>query len=337
MWIEDIKETKHPVYQKYRELIYSELKPVGNFSVDMAYNILMQTLRENVKIYDEEAVKFNNTDTERFDNVYFNIFISENFKKHKQIYVLNPILFERLRSTIGIKEIDPDIIDKLPFPTFWLDMSKCNISAGEDELEGCFICHHKTIYQHPEYQKANINNALALVLKFNKNSKYKLIPIDINADENIYNAISRQWDSELTKSQIHEEYKKIFQDILQVVYYMCTVKPDIITKPKHKPQPNKSKKNDKKKKKKEITTTENQLGYRIGETLGKPVVRYVDSADEYTAGTGTKKSPHYRKAHWQTVRTGKGRENTELRWINLIYVNGVEKEVSDIITLHNMM
>ncbi len=63
-----------------------------------------------------------------------------------------------------------------------------------------------------------------------------------------------------------------------------------------------------------------QVGYRMGQALRDATAR-ADGGD--SGGRGSV-SPHVRRAHWHHYRTGKGRVNTEIRWLSPILVGGVD-------------
>lgn len=257
-----------------------------------------------------------------FDDAVLTWYCKARFEQQKQVFLLNRSLYESLTETVGIENINKDILRTLPYEAFWLDMvqTQTTLSNGQT-VDGCFVGYDLAIMHDKTYEEFN------LLIRLVKDGNSQIIPVNFcftegNSSDSLIAATS-EWDNS-TKST---ELKQLAKNILQVVVYMCSVKPDIVKRPKRK-----SKASDKQKVK-QITI--NEVGYRIGPTLGAAKVVYTD-VEPTTNGSATKsKAPHFRRPHWSTYHVGKGRKETVVKWINLILVNGDKGDPN--ITIHKIL
>lgn len=80
-----------------------------------------------------------------------------------------------------------------------------------------------------------------------------------------------------------------------------------------------------------------EVGYRVGSTIRKALSNESREKVVYIGehGKGAPKTPHIRRSHFHSYWTGSGDNKTiEVKWINTIFVNGVEKE--DKTTVHKV-
>lgn len=267
-------------------------------------------------------------------------YIKDNFKKYKQVYILNKKLFERLRETKNIESIEPKVLNNLPFDSFYIDAESCDFYIDSKiPVNGMFVNIEKISQNGKNY------NFLYCVLRIDNKAFYPLC-IDLDKDKtSIVSSFDEHFGKSIEKLQ---KMKKVFVDFMQVILYMCCERKDIVKLIK-KPR--------KKGKYRQKAITYNQLGFKIGKeileeerransefVIGKTFsdvsIRYSYASPPEEKVTDEEKisrpkAPHFRAAHWAIYHVGKGREQTILKWINTIYVNG-DKTDNMPITLHDM-
>lgn len=275
-------------------------------------------------------------------------YIQENFKRYKQVYILNSKLFSRLKETKNIENISCNVINNLPFDSFYIEADNCDVLIDSKiPVNGMFVNIEKIIKDGKSY------NGLHCILRMANNTFFPL-RIDLSKDKtSIISSFNECWHMGRTltenETNVQAEIKKTFVDFLQVVLYMCCERKDIVKLIK-----NPRKKG--KKRQKEIIYS--QLGFKIGKeileeerrtnsefvigkTFSNVLVHYSydSNLEKKTINkeeeNNRPKAPHFRAAHWAVYHVGKGREQTILKWINTIYVNA-DKVQKTPITLHNM-
>lgn len=329
-WIEDINVPER--FSEYNSYVGN--KSTNKLAFGVVYNTLYVMAAEGVLKSKEVQ-----------DEIVCKTYLKENFKKFKQVYIVNPDLFNALMKTQDVKKIRAETIDHLPYSSFWLDLRPCGVMIRtlieNISIDGVFVSRENYNIEPdrryvitPEFECDK--NSLKLLVKMSVGNKYELLPLNIPVGYSVEEAVRKDWVKAASSSELKETLVVILNHVIKVVYYLCTKKPDIITrKPRVRPTPPKGPKN--KKRKKEKPVTENELGYIIGPTFGAAIVKYQREEDPQEHRKGKKKSPHYRAAHFTTVWTGHGDEKTaETRWIDTIYVNAGDDDCRPT-TLHNMV
>jgi len=112
-----------------------------------------------------------------------------------------------------------------------------------------------------------------------------------------------------------EKMVENYYPYFSLILYLCSSEPDIIQTSKNK---RKVKKKKNPKKQKRTLPTEYRVGATIGATIRRAKENYNSSG---VTGTGSKKSPHIRKAHYHLYWTGKGRKIPKLNFVAPVTVN----------------
>lgn len=335
-WLETISNKLTPEYKEAKKMITTSDLPTI-FHGERGRTSDIQIINKCV-IYDlcfacAEALHYNGYDVGNGDdvgditNTVSAWYIADNFRFYKQVYVMNNVLYDKLIMTKGLDKLTVGLIQKLPFSSFYIDFSQCN-----QEFDGVFICIENVKFKEKE------STSLVAIMKI-KDDLYPLMyPLDFN--ETVEDAIKQSWEIGAIPKVKLEYMTKLFKDVMQVIFYMCTVNPDVVKRYTGNTKKKIKGKSGNKKPEKQVQVNDIGLSYRVGTTLGKTKVTYINnyaSSSDDAAGTGTKKRPHFRSPHWHTYYKGKGKSEMELKWVDLIYVNGedADDEVKPI-TLHNM-
>lgn len=246
------------------------------------------------------------------------------FQKYKQVFVMNKFLYDRLIQTQGTNKLTFEVLEKLPYSDFYIDLSSC----FKSDVHGAFISVEEfEVEKEPELRMNIILDIYNMLIP---------LTLDLLHDKSIPESISKNLTVENIDKKIIRFLIEIYSNIMMIILYLCCEKKDVVKLGTHKS--NKAKRKNKIKKKE---TTINQVGYVIGKTYSNINVKYEYTNEtetmplETVTGSGTKKSPHFRQPHWQTYHVGKGRSESVLRWIDMIYVNGNEAEEKPV-TVHKM-
>ena len=225
--------------------------------------------------------------------------------EEKQVFKFDDTFFQRLFNTERIC-ITKDMWDYLPFKTFYVDLSACNVPLSQvgKRIDGFFVNIEKT--KNNDYvitSLCSVNNAAGITTNESsyviKNSESVSYPISSYKDEN---------------------HKNLLILFTQILNYLSIEKPDIReseeTKRSYKPRPEGSKP--------KITTKDMrkwEVGYRYGAEFRKSEKERQEQS-ETSGHTGAAKSPHFRRAHWHTYNYGsKANPQKRLKWLDVIAVN----------------
>lgn len=235
--------------------------------------------------------------------------------QHKQVYCFDSDFLNMLYQTSQLK-IYPALLKRLPYSSFYIELPS---SYG---FHGVFVYVH--VFNNNEIciemQATYLNG------KTRHFYRYKFQLKDIQDDNGIL-------FYEYTKKKIHNRNdiadNFFLNFILQATMYLCSKKPDIDENPIQKHIYRKS--NIIRNKYSEIRKWD--VGLRIGNTFRLQQQNTSTQTTSSLKSCSTKR-PHTRKAHWSHYRTGKGRTQIELRWIEPIFIHG---KTNIITTKHNVM
>ena len=258
--------------------------------------------------------KFSDLEFETIVQASYNLSFSYNWQLYKQIYRFDDSLFEMLTKNTDSKDVPISvIINNLPYPAFFID----NKFIGDDgtAYRGVYISMQKDYDGNPELGFLLIEDTGALDYRF------FYLPLYLG-DMTIDKLLEDR--SKLKNIQVDQEVMditvRIASRLINTIIYICSANKEIETVKIASSQKNPRKK--KKPAKKNIS--QNYVGYRLGAAIRKNKVRYVHEEPTKT-GTGTKKSPHMRMAHYHSFWTGKrdDPDNRKLivKFIPPIYVN----------------
>lgn len=315
MWIDDLK---YP--EQFEEFLKRTLELNSTFELKSKV-MPMDIIHVVIKGYNDNPISRRLLGNEQIlEDITSRCYIKNNFKKYKQIYIVNEALRRRLTQTTGIESISTEIMSNLPCDFLFLQLQyNCDVIAKGQKLEGCFVAREK-------YSNKSIENEL-LVLILKLENGY--IPLKLKMGQTIQDSIEEVWSKENVLDDERKELQKVFYDLLQVVIYMCSVNPDIKKVRKG------TQRSNSKAKKKEKSTNYFELGYVIGATLG--ATKYVYESDNIKeTSKGIQKRTHFRRPHWATYHVGKGRTETIVKWIDTILVNGKGNEDGLDITVHKI-
>ena len=94
------------------------------------------------------------------ENITSRCYIKNNFKKYKQIYLVNEAFRKKLTQTAGLESISTEMLYNLPYDFFYLQLQyNSNVIVKREKLEGCFVAREKYSNKFIE------NEFLVLVLK----------------------------------------------------------------------------------------------------------------------------------------------------------------------------
>lgn len=162
-----------------------------------------------------------------YDNVAHGWYAARNFRAYKQIFVVSRTLMQSLKQTQGLEKIPGEVFNNLPYPSFYIDLEQHGLDAI-----GVFVCREKYAAEGKYIQGGTdviIDNVQILIKLRNGD-----IPsLGINIGETIDEAIQRLWSVEMMGNEAVSKLKALFIDVMQIVLYLCTAKPDIVQRKVH--------------------------------------------------------------------------------------------------------
>ena len=244
--------------------------------------------------------------------------------QNKQVLKPDDVFAYHLAQTEKLK-ISKEILNHLPYTSFYVDLSDCTKGNLFGEVKGVFVDVLKI--SDVEYsvftsilvdEKLHIAHYLTLNLQDTNE-------IEINTDVfvkteecKVLSAVDDSMDSFTCNS------RNIKTLVLQLLCYMSVSAPDIEPNPqmKHTYRPNQTIKN----KFREVFV--NDVGIKVGAKITKAeqsVVKAYEETDEYKATIAKNRKPpkpHFRRAHWHRYWTGKGRTELKVNWVEPVFVCG---------------
>ena len=303
MWIDDLK---YP--EQFEDVLRRTLELNPTFEIKSKV-MPMDIIHVVISGYNDNPMSRRLLGNEQIlENITSRCYIKNNFKKYKQIYLVNEAFRKKLTQTAGLESISTEMLYNLPYDFFYLQLQyNSNVIVKREKLEGCFVAREKYSNKFIE------NEFLVLVLKL----EHGYVPLKLKMGQTVQDSIEEVWSKENVLDNERKELQKVFYDLLQIVIYMCSVNPDIKKVRKSGTQ--------KKNKKKEKPIDYFELGYILGATFGATKYVYEDDSSVETV-KDTQKRIHFRRPHWATYHVGKGRTETIVKWIDTILVNGKGNE-----------
>ena len=331
----------------YTKTTFSNLKQfLSDSSNDYLNNLTTMELTHDT-LYDiaeadtSESIYKHITDNGWEDLIHptvYNLTFMYNWNIYKQVYRFDNDILNLLFNSTDIDKIPIDIINNnLPYPAFFID-NKITSKYSDITFRGCFVT------------LLNICGRTDLGLFFIEDNigsdyHYCFVPLyfgnitireAMKKRDELYNVNSEDEEAELTID--------LANHILKAIVYICSVNKEVETiKVTVDSTANKTKSNNKKKKKPTIIN-QNLVGYKMGNTIrqNKKSYIYVDEEGNTVSkkkGTGTKKSPHMRMAHYHHFWTGPlnnpDSRKLILKFIPPLYINS-NKEAIKTATLHRV-
>lgn len=261
--------------------------------------------------------------------------VLHNWSKFKMAYKIDNEFFHEIKQTENML-ITYEMFEKLPFKTFYVDLSEVKNIA---DINGAFIHIIKEDEQFIGVNIYMVGGSDYTYYSFyswfrfeNKNeeiefSKANLPKSDFTKVEQteIYDEKSFIEALNSTEYKIVSDYDprgEIITAIYQIMNFIAVDASDVVENPHTKQtyKPSDIVKN----KFSEVRMWD--VGYRYGKAI-KVAKKEFEKAIKEHRETETKKGrkpvrPHIRRAHWQRYHVGKGRKDTKTVWIGAIYVCG---------------
>ncbi|MBF0235868.1 MAG: hypothetical protein HQK65_22970 [Desulfamplus sp.] len=244
-----------------------------------------------------------------------------NWRITKGVYRFDKELLDSLWDVTLDKDIPADVIfDRLPEYCCYIDLE----SYPKSTHPGFFVyLEHDVNTGHRE-----IRFTFAIKNE-DTQDQYTLANIPFHAGEKstVIEMLRETWEysQRQTSTRIFElsaldnadveKMAESYYPYFSLVLYLCSSEPDIIQTSKNK---RKVKKTKNPKKQKRALPTEYRVGATIGATIRRAKENYSSSG---ATGTGSKKSPHIRKAHYHLYWTGKGRKIPKLNFVAPMTIN----------------
>lgn len=276
--------------------------------------------------------------------IYQYLFQMERWKKSKQAYIFNADFVKELAGT-DTKSISVpyNVFDRMPHKSVFLDYSSNEELCRQIGFDGALVQ-----VQGVEDEQKDAESWVLFALLYRKDGNVMAISQHIPNEEkrseiNVEEAtegISKEIQTESGTEII--EGKPIFALILQSLLYLCSYEPDIresmVSKQRYRNAKSKAKKN--KNGNSPLPEREYKVGERFGEAFRKWTKGCLGQSSGST-GTGSKKRPHLRRAHWHRYWIGK-RDSEEreliIRWVSECFCgfNEDETEIKLDVVSHNV-
>lgn len=271
--------------------------------------------------------------------------IIEKWSDNKQVFKPDVQFLSALEKTDNFK-LDKETMEHLPINTFYLDLEDYNKTfAGafvdiiplETEVYFTVYSMTKEKAQFSNYfymtydQDGNINtDDLVILIKDNSEVKLSTLFFDDESGE----IFKSQYDTDKKLSPT-----KISAIVMQLLCYLTSKEPDIQESEKTK-RTYKKPIGEPKNSFKEVQI--HDVGIRYGKTIRafireekkKHHVEIKDTDEVEIIKVGNKrKSPrlHFRCAHWQRYRVGKGRKEIVTKWVAPMYIGAGNKNNADVV------
>lgn len=265
------------------------------------------------------------------------------WKKNKQVYKFDKEFAKILIGTEKLK-LYKDILEHLPFSTFYIDLSELQIPNVYGQFVSVYRNYDEDTFTIIVYVLAEADNTGLLLYSHYSTVHFQDDSFDVEKPENLKYSNRYLTNSEedfmnntMVKTNASlDEIDRISLSMLalQFLMYIGSHEPDIeeslISKQTYKPPVSKPKNSFK-----EVRTWD--VGVKYGNTIRiiqKEIKRKSTSFiknDETQKRKGPK--PHMRCAHWQRYHVGEGRTQTIVKWIPPVMVLGTEEMP---ITIHTV-
>lgn len=224
--------------------------------------------------------------------------------------------YELMEKAYDVEKIPIDVLKHMPFPGIYID----HPPMEEGECDGIFFY----LNYDPRLQ-----NAVALRMLYIMNGGKEVVPVCRLVSEtegsnsfDAVNSVLRQFTNTLITNcaspnsaipDIVNACYRAFPKHLSLLLYLCSENTDIIQKydtPKRRGP------------RKEVAAHPDT--YVAGTYIGNTIRRQrMESrrASSHPHGSHRSMRPHARRGHWHTYRMGKGRTETRIRWVSMVFVN----------------
>jgi len=262
----------------------------------------------------------------------------QRFNRCKQVYAFDGDIAEELLRTKRDVTLPPNIFDRLPHNTLYLDFSACSKELRENVgMDGCLVQVNKSQFD-------NLNSGFYIIsaLLFSNNDSIGMrSTLVVNSEkegvkfgdfDEFKNNCRLNVDVEkAANGEIAEMLSKDIAAnqsylIVQSLFYLCSYEPDIHETAPSKIQYRKARQN--KKKNADMPIREFKVGERFGEAFRKWTKGQLGQSGTH-ASTGRHNKPHMRRAHWHRFWIGK-RDSEErklvAKWVSECFCGITEDE-----------
>lgn len=249
--------------------------------------------------------------------------------KPDEVFAFHLVQTDKLR-------ISKEMLDRLPYNTFYADISDCKKEDLFGEVKGVFVDVLKISYsEYSIYMCAVVSDTLYfpyyMTLNFKDDEEIE-IDTDIFNEKEQFRLLS---DAGNKSEPIMFESRNIKTLILQLLCYMNVSAPDIEPSPSMKStyQPNTVIKN----KFREVFV--NDVGIKVGKKIThieRAVIEAYKETDDYKKSNSKNRKPpkaHFRRAHWHKYWVGKGRTTLIVKWLEPVFVCG---DISSDVIIHDV-
>lgn len=273
-------------------------------------------------------------------------YIMTQWLRFKKVYDFHPAFVDYLEETENGK-ISISLLSKLPFKTFYISFGNRPFSTlpfDDGTLHSCWskglivdvVIDGKYVYfsiqllylddlAQENNGKEWMINTQTLTMEdgetFEQAFDYTTLPLE--EQERFFKDYSVQ-DLDAARSFILPFYRIA----LNACNYLCAANAEIrdvkIAKKNRQKAENGNRKHG-------LAIQTSQVGYRIGQRFEKMYKDQGDISMSKDGYKGNKKRPHVRRAHWHHYWTGTGRTNLEVRWLEPVFVMGLEEEIDTVI------
>ncbi len=243
-------------------------------------------------------------------NMFYFYFL-QNWALYNQIFRFDKVLFDTLTTNTEDISVSVDAFSHLPYPAFFIENE---FDDKYNHYIGVFVIVEKDKYVSLCFIRKDL-------VWFDTDIKLDRGNLSISALTDDYIEVT----GDRNKNYMFES-RELVKRIAPVLLYLCAENKEV---EKIKIQKEKKKKKGKASSPAKTLYTDNRVGYKIGAEIRKAKTRYVYDNSAKGNGKGTKKSPHFRKAHYHSYWTGKRNSDERkliVKFLPPTYVNNTEND-----------
>lgn len=285
-------------------LYFGDFLKQGNEGIHKPFNDYF--MKHKKKIFSIYGIREQDWQHDRncMADIIYPFLLTEKWGRCKQVYAFDAELEFALADTDEIK-IPVHILDRLPFSCFYIEFAK----------DGIFSSEHHGSFVHVIRTPSRTHAILFLRLGTDNRMDTLMIRFDQGPDDGTF-LINRTSDIEGRVG--HPDMEEFSMFVLNAILYLCAENAEVSENPVTKTTY------------RQYSTPKNKFseirkwdcGIRYGTAVRKHRQKSQDSSGKQCKGQGHTSSvrPHMRRAHWHHYRTGKGRTELVLRWIEPVMV-----------------
>lgn len=237
------------------------------------------------------------------------------WRASKEIFVLDPDV-EKILSEQDDTKVDPEILLKLPYDSFYI---KTNFLDIEEGIDGFLVS--------LDYDKTGNEIRFTYLCK---DLSYFELPLILNYEtiQQTLDVLFEDFDNdEWVDDKWNHKLWNILNSSLQFVLYILSVNAEIKENETQKKVYKPSNGSTKVAKDKYSQIRKWDVGYRIGATI-RANRAIIEQEREYRThpGSHSSKRPHMRRGHWHNYWTGprKGERKLVLKWVPPMFIGAKE-------------